>query len=111
MIRKEDFMVMKALYQRGVYLKDIADELGVHPRTVRRALKRNSAPERERKKTRQPIGRPQNKDRSAAQRRGLERDGHSARDPGRRLSGRDHGAAGLHPAQTGAATQPGNGAL
>ncbi len=50
MIRKEDFMVMKALHQRGVYLKDIADELGVHPKTVSRALKRNSAPERERKK-------------------------------------------------------------
>lgn len=50
MIRKEDFMVMKALHQRGVYLKDIADELGVHPKTVGRALKRNSAPERERKK-------------------------------------------------------------
>ena len=50
MLRKEDFAVIKALDQRGVFLKDIAAEVGVHPRTVSRALKRGSAPERERKK-------------------------------------------------------------
>jgi transposase len=50
MIRKEDFVVMKALNQRGIYLKDIAEELGVHPKTVSRALKRGSAPKRERQK-------------------------------------------------------------
>jgi len=50
MIRKEDFAVITALQQRGVFLKDIANELGVHPRTVRRALDRNGAPVRERKK-------------------------------------------------------------
>ncbi|MCL4559771.1 MAG: IS21 family transposase [Chloroflexi bacterium] len=50
MIRKEDFAVIKALEQRGVYLKDIAEQLGVHPKTVRRALKRNGAPKPERKK-------------------------------------------------------------
>lgn len=50
MIRKEDFAVMKALEERGLYQKDIAAELGVHPRTVRRALKRGGAPEVERKK-------------------------------------------------------------
>lgn len=50
MIRKEDFMVIKALHQRGVYLKDIAEELNLHPKTVSRALKRGSAPARERKK-------------------------------------------------------------
>jgi transposase len=38
------------LHQRGVFLKDIANELGVHPRTVRRALDRNGAPARERDK-------------------------------------------------------------
>jgi len=48
MIRKEDFAVITALHQRGVFLKDIANELGVHPRTVRRALDRNGAPARER---------------------------------------------------------------
>jgi transposase len=47
MIRKEDFAVIKSLAQRGVYLKDIALELGVHPRTVSRALKRKRAPDRE----------------------------------------------------------------
>lgn len=50
MIRKEDFVVMKALNQRGIYQKDIAEELGVSPKTVSRALKRGSAPQRERKK-------------------------------------------------------------
>jgi transposase len=48
MIRKEDFAVINSLHQRGVFLKDIAQELGVHPKTIRRALKRNGAPTRER---------------------------------------------------------------
>jgi transposase len=50
MISKEDYAVIKSLVQRGHYQKDIAAELGVNPRTIRRALKRGSAPERERKK-------------------------------------------------------------
>jgi len=49
MLSKEDYAVIKSLNERGVYLKDIAAELEVHPRTVRRALKRGSAPEPERK--------------------------------------------------------------
>jgi transposase len=44
MLSKEDFAVIKALKKRGVYNKDIAAELGVHPRTVSRALKRGSPP-------------------------------------------------------------------
>jgi IS30 family transposase len=44
MLRKEDFAVIKALKKRDVYLKDIAAELGVHPKTVSRALQRRSAP-------------------------------------------------------------------
>jgi transposase len=50
MIRKEDFAVIQALHQRGVYQKDIAAELHVHPKTVMRALQRQSAPERKRVK-------------------------------------------------------------
>jgi len=50
MLSKEDFAVIKSLHKRGVYLKDIAEELNVHPRTVRRALDRNSAPEKKRPK-------------------------------------------------------------
>jgi transposase len=49
MLRKEDFAVIKSLNQRGAFMKDIAEELGVHPRTVSRALKRGSAPKRERR--------------------------------------------------------------
>lgn len=50
MLSKEDFAVIKTLYKRGVYLKDIAEELNVHPRTVRRALDRDGAPSRKRPK-------------------------------------------------------------
>jgi transposase len=46
MLNKEDYAVIKALKQRGVYHKDIAAELGVHPKTVSRTLKRGSAPQR-----------------------------------------------------------------
>ncbi len=44
MLKKEDFAVIKALAQRGVYLKDIAADLGVHPKTISRALQRGTAP-------------------------------------------------------------------
>jgi len=42
--------VIKALKKRGVYIKDIAVELKVHPKTVSRALKRGGAPPKKRKK-------------------------------------------------------------
>ena len=44
MLKKEDFAVIEALRKRGVYMKDIAAELSVHPRTVRRALQRGGPP-------------------------------------------------------------------
>lgn len=50
MTGKEDFAVIKALHKRGVYQKDIATELGVHPKTASQALKRRSAPNPKRKK-------------------------------------------------------------
>jgi transposase len=46
MLRKEDFMVIHALAQRGLYVCDIAKQVGVHPRTVSRALVRGGAPPR-----------------------------------------------------------------
>lgn len=46
MIRKEDYMKIQVLADRGVYQKDIAEELGIHPKTVSRALARKSAPQR-----------------------------------------------------------------
>jgi transposase len=48
MLSKEDYAVIKALNARGVYQKDIAEQLGVHPKTVSRALKRAGAPARTR---------------------------------------------------------------
>lgn len=50
MLRKEDYRMIEVLKKRGVYLKDIADELGVDPKTVRRALKGGGAPVKEQKK-------------------------------------------------------------
>jgi transposase len=44
MLKKGDWMYIRAEIERGVYKKDIAEELGVHPRTVRRALARGGAP-------------------------------------------------------------------
>jgi transposase len=46
MIRKEDYMKIQVLHERGMYQKDIAEELGIHPKTVSRALKRGSIPQR-----------------------------------------------------------------
>src|ERR671924_539186 len=45
MLSQEDYIVIKTLKARGVYNVDIAAELGVHPKTVSRALKRGSAPQ------------------------------------------------------------------
>ncbi len=39
-------MTIQALVKRGVYLCNIAEQLGVHPRTVRRALQRGGPPTR-----------------------------------------------------------------
>ena len=55
MLRKEDFMVIQALAQRGVYQVDIAQHLGVHPKTVRRALQRGAGPVRSRQPRRSQL--------------------------------------------------------
>jgi len=44
MLNKEDWMQIQAQIEKGVYQKDVAKQLGVSPRTVRRALKRGGAP-------------------------------------------------------------------
>ena len=46
MLKQEDYHVIRTLHKRGVYQQDIAEELGVHPKTIRRALKRGGAPKR-----------------------------------------------------------------
>src|SRR3990172_10037108 len=56
MLRKEDFMSIKSLHGCGVYQKDIALELGVHPKTVGRALKRGSAPRGLRRRRSSKLG-------------------------------------------------------
>lgn len=42
MLAPEDVLMIKTQAKRGVYQKDIAAELGVHPKTVSRALKRDA---------------------------------------------------------------------
>jgi len=44
MLSKGDWMDIKAQMGQGVYQKDVAAKLGVHPKTIRRALKRGGAP-------------------------------------------------------------------
>jgi transposase len=55
MLKKEDFTMVQVLQKRGVYQKDIAAELGVHPKTVSRALKRGGAPVRAKRETRSKL--------------------------------------------------------
>ena len=44
MLKRGDYLMIQQKHDDGVYIKDIAEELGVHPRTVSRALKRGGAP-------------------------------------------------------------------
>ena len=50
MISREDFVKIKAMHTAGMYQKDIARQLGIHPKTVKRALTRDAAPARVRVK-------------------------------------------------------------
>ena len=52
MLKKEDWYMIQEKIRQGMYIKDIAETLGVHPRTVRRALKRGSAPSGKRPRAR-----------------------------------------------------------
>jgi len=44
MLKKEDWMYIKAQVEKGVYQKDIASEVGVSAKTISRALKRGGRP-------------------------------------------------------------------
>jgi len=44
MLTQEDFWMIQEKVNKGVYQQDIAAELGVHPKTVRRALARGGPP-------------------------------------------------------------------
>ena len=48
MIKREDYMTMQAMAAQGMYQKDIAQALNVHPKTVSRALTRGGSPKGER---------------------------------------------------------------
>lgn len=52
MLSREDYLMIEERAARGAYLKDIAADLGVHPRTVRRALRRGGAPSGKRPRAR-----------------------------------------------------------
>lgn len=51
MLKREDYFMIQEMKAKGMHVTDIAHALGVHPRTVRRALERGGAP-RGRKKNR-----------------------------------------------------------
>jgi len=44
MLNREDWMYISTQRDKGVYIRDIAEDLGVHPKTVSRALKRGGPP-------------------------------------------------------------------
>jgi transposase len=44
MLNKEDWMDITTQRDKGVYIKDIAAELGVHPKTISRAIDRGGPP-------------------------------------------------------------------
>ena len=52
MLTQEDYWMIQELHHQGVYRGDIAKRLGVHARTVSRALKRDRPPSRTRRRER-----------------------------------------------------------
>jgi hypothetical protein len=44
MLKKEDWLEIRAEAEKGVYKKDITEQLGIHPKTISRALHRGGAP-------------------------------------------------------------------
>jgi transposase len=52
MLTQEDYWMIQERLKKGVYRKDIAAELGVHPKTVSRVLARGSAPSTSRRRRR-----------------------------------------------------------
>ncbi len=46
MLNREDWLMIREMRAKGCYLKDIAQEMGVSERTIRRALKRGGPPPR-----------------------------------------------------------------
>jgi transposase len=52
MLNKEDWMNIQAQVAKGVYQKDIAMQMGVHPKTISRALKRGGPPSGKRPRAR-----------------------------------------------------------
>ena len=55
MLKRGDYLMIQHKHDDGVYIKDIAEELGVHPKTVSRALKRGGAPTGKRPRARGSI--------------------------------------------------------
>ena len=92
MLGLEDFMTIRALVKRGVCLCGIAEQLGAHPRTVRRAVKRNGPPA-----PRQPVGSVLGGARQAPGRGSVERRGDLARAAGPGLSRGDFHHSRLSP--------------
>ena len=55
MPKRGDFLMIQHKHDDGVYIKNIAGELGVHPRSASRALKRGGAPTGKRPRARGSI--------------------------------------------------------
>ena len=44
MLKREDWLMIREMRERGCYLRDIAERVGCSERTVRRALRRGGPP-------------------------------------------------------------------
>ena len=99
MLTQEDYWMIQELHQQGVYRGDIAERLGVHRKTVGRALERadrHLASAVARVRQAQAL---HGNGGQAAQGRGVQRRGHLPRDPGPGIRRQDSRPACLHRAQ------------
>ena len=84
MLTQEDYWMIQELHQQGVYRGDIAERLGVHRKTVGRALERGGPPPA----SAVARGTPSSSPTGGQAARGVQRRGHLPRDPGPGIRGK-----------------------
>lgn len=105
MLNKEDWMYITTQRGKGVYIKDIAAELGVSTKTVSRALERGGAPTGKRPGVRKSILDPYKvKIDGLLREGGVERGGNISGDSGSGVSGRGQHPAEIYQAEAGVAS-------
>ena len=112
MLTQEDYWMIQELHQQGVYRGDIAERLGVHRKTVGRALERGGPPSSKRRRERYAKLKPYMETVDKLLKAGVfNAGGHLPRDPGPGIRRQDSRPACLHRAQARPATRPRHGTL